>query len=166
MRRAAFLLLLLAACREEPVPPAAIEMGEDTAGHLCLMQLDGHGGPKAQVHVRGHPAPLFFAQVRDAIAWMRTEPQGEVLAAYVTDMGRAASWDEPGPGIWVSASDATFVVGSGVAGGMGAPEVVPFGTPAAARAFAAEHGGSLSDFAAIPDAAVLGPVEPIPDRSD
>ena len=71
-------------------------------------------------------------------------------------MGRAASWDDPGPGTWIEARQARFVIGSRKRGGMGAEEPVPFGKSAAAEAFAAEHGGEVVAFDGVPEDYVLG----------
>ncbi|MDZ4137241.1 MAG: nitrous oxide reductase accessory protein NosL, partial [Paracoccaceae bacterium] len=59
---------------------------------------------------------------------------------------------------WINAKDAVFVVGSAQAGGMGAPELVPFARRPEAEAFAAHNGGRVLTLAAIDDADVLTPV--------
>jgi len=46
-----------------------------------------------------------------------------------------------------------------VAGGMGAPEIVPFADPQAAQDFIAAYGGRHMSLDQIPDDAVLGPVD-------
>ena len=69
-------LLAVSACKEEvkqDVTPQ--ELTAQTLGHYCQMNLLEHPGPKAQVHLQGMPAPLFFSQVRDAIAFMRAPEQ-------------------------------------------------------------------------------------------
>ncbi|MDT8343806.1 MAG: nitrous oxide reductase accessory protein NosL [Thermohalobaculum sp.] len=161
MKRALIALLLLGACGEEPAaPPAPVAIDATTTGHYCMMVLADHGGPKAQIHLEGYPAPLFFSQVRDALAYLRgPEREARVLAVYVNDMARAPSWENPGPDNWIAASDARYVVGADVVGGMGAPEIAPFGDEVAASAFIARHGGKAMAFDDIPDDAVLGPVE-------
>jgi len=116
---------------------------------------------KAQAHLVGLPHPLFFSQVRDVVAYQRMPEQSHVVAvAYVSDMGApGASWEDPGATNWIAAGDAVYVVGSGVAGGMGAPGLVPFSRREDAEAFAARHGGQVLTLDAIPDEAVLAPVE-------
>lgn len=159
---AALALLALAACREETAAlPDPVAMTEEAVGHYCQMDLFEHPGPKGQVHLTGLPDPLFFSQVRDAIAYQRMPEQSHMIAViYVSDVGApGASWDDPGAENWIAADSAHYVVGSTVAGGMGAPELVPFSEPDAARAFAAEHGGQVLRLADIPDDAVLTPVE-------
>ena len=159
------LLLALGACtREVAQDTAPQEMTAETLGHYCQMNLLEHPGPKAQVHLKGMPAPLFFSQVRDAIAYTRAPEQvAPILAIYVNDMGRAgATWEKPGDGNWVDAKTAFFVVGSGREGGMGAPETVPFTVLAKAEAFAKAEGGKVLELAAITDAMVLAPVEQTP----
>jgi copper chaperone NosL len=154
--------LALTACREErtAAPPAPVAMTAEALGHYCQMNLTEHPGPKAQVHLEGLPAPLFFSQVRDAIAYERMPEQSHAIRAiYVTDMAAAPSWQSPGIDNWVAADKALFVVGSKVAGGMGAQELVPFTTRAAAQAFVANNGGEIRSLTEIPDEQVLAPVE-------
>jgi copper chaperone NosL len=165
MTRASILLLALlalAACSEDEtaVLPPPVTMTEEALGHFCQMNLTEHPGPKAQVHLDGMLAPLFFSQVRDAIAYQRMPEQSHaIIAIYVNDMARAPSWDEPGIDNWLLAEKAHFVVGSDAVGGMAAPELVPFGDRTAALAFTAERGGTVMQLADIPDAEVLTPVE-------
>ncbi len=152
----------LAACSgaTETDLPAAIELTAEAAGHFCQMNVLEHPGPKAQVHLAGLDHPLWFSQVRDALAFDRMpEESAEIAVIYVNDMARAVSWDEPGTANWIEISTATFVEGSRRRGGMGAPELVPFSDRAAAEAFAESHGGRVIPFAAIEDAMVLAPVE-------
>ncbi|KRW96120.1 nitrous oxide reductase accessory protein NosL [Paracoccus sp. MKU1] len=169
MRHALLLVLLLglAACREEVAQDTApVELNAQTLGHFCQMNLLEHPGPKAQVHLEGMPGtPLFFSQVRDAIAYARMPEQSHpILAIHVNDMGKAgASWEEPGQGNWIPAEDAFYVMGSAQVGGMGAPEAVPFASREAAEAFAAAQGGQVMRLDAIPDEMVLAPEETAPD---
>ncbi|GLK64699.1 MULTISPECIES: nitrous oxide reductase accessory protein NosL [Paracoccus] len=163
MRKAFVFILLcgLAACREEVAQNTdPVELNAETLGHFCQMNLLEHPGPKAQVHLKGLPGtPLFFSQVRDAIAYARMPEQSHpILAIHVNDMARpGASWDEPGQGNWIAAGDAFYVLGSSRMGGMGAPEAVPFSSRAAAEQFAAAHGGQVMRLNDIPDAMVLTP---------
>lgn len=164
IRPAPFLFaacLALAACKEEVVQDLSPqEMNPATLGHYCQMNLLEHPGPKAQVHLEGMP-PLFFSQVRDAIAYSRAPEQiAPILAIYVNDMGNPkASWDIPGEGNWIRAETAFYVVGSVREGGMGTTETVPFGTEAQAIAFAKAEGGYILRLDAITDDMVLTPVE-------
>jgi copper chaperone NosL len=161
----ALAALLVAGCREEPsTPPGPVAMTPEALGHYCQMNLTEHPGPKAQVHLEGMAAPLFFSQVRDAIAFMRApEQMAPILAIYVNDMGAAgATWEKPGDGNWIDAQKAFFVVGSAREGGMGAPETVPFATLAEAEAFAKAEGGKVLELSAITDDMVLTPVEQAP----
>ena len=155
-------LLALVACGEDDTAalPPPVTMTEEALGHFCQMTLTEHPGPKAQVHLDGMPAPLFFSQVRDAIAFQRMPEQSHAITAiYVNDMAAAPSWEAPGIDNWLLAENAHFVVGSDAVGGMAAPELVPFGDYAAAQAFKAERGGTIMDLAQIPDSEVLTPVE-------
>jgi copper chaperone NosL len=150
----------LAGCRDDASTerPGAIVMSEDALGHYCQMALAEHPGPKAQVHLRDVAAPLFFAQVRDAIAYQRMPEQSHAIAAiYVSDMGQAESWEQPGSGNWIALEQAHFVVGSSAVGGMGAAELVPFSTVNDAESFAAGRGGHVVTLDAIADSDVLAP---------
>ncbi|MDZ4093708.1 MAG: nitrous oxide reductase accessory protein NosL, partial [Paracoccaceae bacterium] len=78
------LLLPLAACREDAPLPGPVAMTAEAVGHYCQMGILEHPGPKAQVHLDGLPAPLFFSQVRDAVAYQRMpEQSGRIIAIYV-----------------------------------------------------------------------------------
>lgn len=153
---------LLGACREDDamIVPAAVGMTEDSLGHYCQMALTEHPGPKAQIHLKGIAEPLFFSQVRDALAYQRMpEQSNEIAAIYVSDMAVAPSWDDPGPSNWILADSVQFVVGSDAVGGMGADEIVPFSDMAAAQAYVAAHGGRIVGLDSISDAEVLSPGE-------
>ena len=155
--------LALTGCQEEQAEDTTpVEITAETLGHYCQMNLAEHDGPKAQVHLKGLPGkPLFFSQVRDAIAYQRLPEQShEILAIQVQDMGApGATWENPGKGNWIAAEDAYYVVGSRREGGMGAPETVPFGTQPAALAFAAAEGGQVLRLDQIQDDMVLTPVD-------
>ena len=154
MKRAlfAFAILALAACQEEEgAPPSAVAMTDEAIGHYCQMYLADHGGPKAQIHLKGYDQPLWFSQVSDAAAYMHDPEQiAEIRAVYVSDMALAANWAEPGIDNWVAADQAQFVIGSRQMGGMGMPEAIPFGTLEAAEAFVMREGGQVVAFSAIP----------------
>lgn len=163
MKRFAAILCLaiLPACQEDTAEiPQAVSMTASAVGHFCQMNMLEHPGPKAQVHLTGLPGtPLFFSQVRDAVAYLRMPEQShEIAAVYVSDMASAASWEIPGADNWIPAGTAHYVVGSSRTGGMGAPELVPFSDAASAAQFAQRHGGQVQELADIPDTAVLAPV--------
>ena len=159
-------LLALAACSEDvQPPPEAVAMTEEAVGHYCQMIVLEHNGPKGQIHIAGQEHPLWFSQVRDAIAFMRSpEETAQVRAFYVNDMSHAKSWNDPGADNWISASEAFFVIDSALQGGMGAPEAVPFGSDAAARSYVERHSGRIVRLDDIPDDYVLAPVEVVPSQ--
>lgn len=167
LSRAALMLLFaacaLAACKKEVVQDISPrEVGAETIGHYCQMLLVEHDGPNAQVHLEGVPySPLFFSQVRDAIAYARApEQMAPILAIHVNDMGaEGATWEDPGEGNWIDAETAFYVVGSAREGGMGAAETVPFGDRGAAEDFARAEGGNVLTLADIPDDMVLAPAD-------
>lgn len=155
-------LLALAACKEEAavVPPAPVPLTEEALSFFCQMNIAEHGGPKGQIHLEGYPAPLFFAQTRDMVAYLKSpERDAKIIGVYVSDMGAAPSWEQPGITNWTLADGAHFVVGAKVAGGMGAQEVVPFKELDDAGTFAAQWGGQIMSLDAIPTEAVLGPID-------
>lgn len=170
MKKAFLLILLLAACRDEVaqnVDPVALTA--DAIDHYCQMNVTEHEGPKAQIHLEGLPqAPLFFAQVRDAIAYARMPEQTHrILAIWVNDMGAdGATWAEPGVANWIDATAAVYVLGSKRTGGMGSPELVPFADPAKAASFAQANGGAVLALADVPDSAVIPPDEPAEDLAE
>lgn len=157
---AAAVLLLLAACHDDGKKAALPPPVEPTAAAIaqfCDMAVLDHPGPKGQIFLKGKTAPLWFASVRDALAYtMLPEEHADMSAIYVNDMGRARNWDRPEPGTWVEARAAWYVLGSNRSGGMGGPEPIPFSERAAADGFAAAHGGRVVRLADIPRDAVLG----------
>jgi len=158
---------LLAACRDETAtaPPPPMNITAESSAYFCKMSLVEMPGPKAQIFLDGIPGPLFFAQVRDGIAYLKEpEKTADILAFYVSDMARAKSWDKPGKDNWISGKTAFYVVGARVKGGMGAPEIAPFSTKAAAQDFANKKGGKVMQLDAIPDSAVLGAVAHPPNK--
>lgn len=157
---AALPLALIAACGEgEEAAPLPRELTREATGYYCGMIVLDHPGPKAQVFVAGRDDPFWFTSVRDAIAFtMLPEEPKPVAAVYVTDMGRAESWESPGPGIWVEARKAWFVIESSRRGGMGAPEAVPFAERDAAEDLAGRYGGRVVRFNEVPRSYVFAPV--------
>src|SRR3546814_7080169 len=161
---AVLLGLALAACdgsehTAEAPPPE--EYAGEAIGYCCGMRLAGHGGPKGQVHLASQETPLWFSSVRDTVAFtlLKDQPK-DVRAIYVNDMGRATDWQAPEPGTWVALEEAFLVIESRRLGGMGLPEVVPFGTAVAAAAFVNEHGGRVVRLAEVPVDYVHGMPQP------
>jgi len=171
LRSALFVaaLTLLSACKDEVAQSTTPQdMTPETLGHYCQMNLLEHPGPKAQIFLEGIAAPLFFSQVRDAIAYMRGPEQvAPILAVYVNDMGKAdATWSRPGNGNWIVADKAFYVLGSARAGGMGAPEAVPFSSRERAEDFVRAEGGRVLALADITNDMVLAPVDAGADQGD
>lgn len=162
MKRTAILFLLaLGGCDEAggeiPLPFA---VHDDAIGHYCQMLVHHHSGPKGQIHLSESEEPLWFVQVRDAIAYIKLEERSsDVLAFYVNDMAVAPSWHDTGAENWINADDAWFVVGADVVGGMGAPEVVPFALLEKAESFTAERGGEVKRLQEVATADVLAPID-------
>lgn len=153
MNRTLILALLLAACKQDSASlPAPVEMTAQSVGYFCQMNVLEHGGPKGQIALDGLPGkPLFFSQITDTVAYLRMPEQNyKILATYVSDMGAAPSWAQPGTDNWVLIDKAVFVVGSDQLGGMDQPEFVPFSDPAKAAGFIALHGGKVMALAELP----------------
>ncbi|MEM5494551.1 nitrous oxide reductase accessory protein NosL [Hoeflea sp. AS16] len=154
--------IIVSACSEQEAKvevPQPVALSEEAVGHYCNMTILEHTGPKAQIFLANNPHPVWFSQVRDGVAFLRSpEEHYETVAVYVNDMGKASEWDFPGDDTWIDAQQAWFVIGSRKTGGMGTPEVIPFGEQQTASAFAAENGGAVVRLTEIPDAYVLGPV--------
>lgn len=163
-----FLLVLLAgvalaACQEEVSieKPLPVTMSVEAVGHYCQMTVLEHDGPKAQIHLAGNPFPIWFTQVRDAVAFtVSPEEAKDYTAVYVNDMAKAESWEQPGVANWIDAQTAWFVIESHKKGGMGAPETIPFGEKQAAESFAEIHGGRIVRLDEIPADYVLGSFMP------
>lgn len=156
-------IVVLAGCsadaKQGPVP-SPIALTEEAAGHYCQMVILDHEGPKGQMHLEGLRQPIWFSQVRDGLARMKSaERTSEVLVLYVNDMSKAVSWSEPGIDNWIKAETAYFVVDSDAIGGMGAPEIVPFSDEEMATDFANMRGGEVLRLADISAERVLAPVD-------
>jgi len=157
---AALALFALAGCDEKstaaaPPPPRALTA--EAIGHYCGMAVLEHPGPKGQIILASREEPIWFSSARDAIAFtMLPEEAKDIRAVYVSDMGRASSWEAPGAANWVEARSSVFVIGSRMRGGMGADETVPFSDSAAAERFVEAHGGQVVSFKEVPRDYVLG----------
>ncbi len=161
------VLLLLTGCfgNDDIARPTPIELTDDDQSYFCGMTAAGHPGPKAQIHILGREVPIWFAAARDAVGFIKLpDESNEVLAVYVTDMGKA-NWLSPEAGPWIDIKEAEIVIESTKRGGMGAPAVVPFADKTAAQKFIDQHGGRIVSLDEIPVDYVLGMVE-IPDNPE
>ena len=162
MRRLALAATLvafaLAGCdqKEAALPPRPVAMTKDVIGHYCGMNLLEHPGPKGQIIAKSLIEPVWFSSARDAIAFtMLPDEPKDIQAIYVSDMGKAPSWDKPGADNWVEARKALFVIGSRLKGGMDGDEAVPFSDRPAAEKFVDENGGRIVTFDQVPRDYVL-----------
>ncbi|MBE0689978.1 MAG: nitrous oxide reductase accessory protein NosL, partial [Anaerolineae bacterium] len=130
---------------------------DDALGVFCGMNVLEHPGPKGQIITASRIDPYWFTSVRDTVAFtlMPDQPR-DIRAIYVSDMGVAPSWEEPGATNWINARKAFFVIESRRRSGMETDEAVPFGNRAAADAFVASNGGRVVSFDQIPKTYVLG----------
>jgi copper chaperone NosL len=150
--------LTLVGCWEKQAAqqPPPHRMSAEDIGHYCGMNVLEHPGPKGQIFVASLIEPVWFSSARDTIAFtMLPDEPKDIQAIYVSDMGKAPSWDKPGPDNWVEARKALFVIGSRLKGGMGGDEVVPFSDRAAAGKFVGDNGGRIVAFDQIPRDYVL-----------
>ncbi len=143
------MAVMLSACSEEPGAgaPAPVATTPDASGHYCGMLLAEHAGPKGQILLKTADQPVWFTSVRDTFTFLELpEEPKDIAAVYVSDMGKAPSWEKPGDDNWILAQKAVYVVESDRVGGMGGAEAVPFGEEASAKAFIEEHGGRVVPF--------------------
>jgi len=153
------VVLSIAGCGEQQatVLPAPHTLTADAVGHYCGMDLMEHTGPKGQIILASQSTPVWFSSARDAFSYtMLDEEAKDVRAVYVSDMGKAPSWEKPGVDNWIEARSALFVIESRRQGGMGAPETIPFSDRADAEKFVADNGGRIVAFAEVPQDYVLG----------
>lgn len=152
--------LAVVACKEEKVaevPPPPHELTQRAMGRYCGMNVLEHPGPKGQILLASRLEPVWFSSARDTLSFtMLPEEPKDIQAVYVSDMGKAASWAEPGAANWVEARQASFVIGSRARSGMGADEVVPFSERGAAEKFASENGGRVVAYSEVPKDYILG----------
>ena len=166
---AAILLLafLMTGCEDEQqaTPPAPFALTAEAMGRYCGMNVLEHPGPKGQIILQQIPEPIWFSSARDTLAFtMLAEEPKDIAAIYVSDMGSAPSWEDPGAKNWIDARTAFYVIGSTSRGGMGADEAVPFSTRDAAGKFAGKNGGQVVGFADIPRNYILGIGAADPDK--
>jgi copper chaperone NosL len=142
-------LSVLAGCGKEEaaVVPPPVATALDATGRYCGMLLAEHAGPKGQILLKSGSDPVWFTSVRDTFTFLALpEEPKDVAAVYVSDMGKAPSWEKPGDQNWILAGKAVYVVESDQAGGMGGAEAVPFGEESAAQTFVGQHGGRIVPF--------------------
>lgn len=156
---------LLVGCKgeENTAVPPPFALTEEAMGRYCGMNVLEHSGPKGQIILQQVLEPIWFSSARDALAFtMLPEEPKDIAAIYVSDMGKAPSWDRPGAENWIDARKAFFVIGSAARGGMGAEEAVPFSSETDARAFASKNGGQVVGFDEVPKDYVLGTGAEVP----
>ncbi|KNY15154.1 MULTISPECIES: nitrous oxide reductase accessory protein NosL [unclassified Shinella] len=155
---ATLVLVLVAGCSEQQAEtPQPFALTQEAIGRYCGMNVLEHEGPKGQIILSQIPEPIWFSSARDAVAFTLLPDEPKAIAAiYVSDMGAAASWAQPGAENWIDARTAFYVIGSTQRGGMGVAETIPFSRERDARDFAGKHGGEVVVFPDIPSGYVLG----------
>ena len=151
------LLAAIAGCQKDTAKlPLPQKMTLEAVGHYCGMNLLEHPGPKGQIFAASLIEPVWFSSVRDTIAFtMLPDEPKDIQAIYVSDMGKAPSWDKPGADNWIEARKAVFVIGSRLKSGMGGDEAVPFSDRTAAESFVGKNGGRIVNFDQVPRDYVL-----------
>jgi copper chaperone NosL len=151
--------MLLAGCDQGSAPeklPPPQEVSDQSVAHFCGMLVKEHPGPKGQIFLSDGKDPVWFASVTQTFSFtMLPEEPKNIVAIYVTDMGRAKNWDQPEPGTWIDAKTAFYVIESRQRGGMGSSEAIPFGEEAQAKSFAEANGGRVVTFTEMPESYVL-----------
>lgn len=102
--------LLLAACENEQQveTPPPFSLTAEAMGRYCGMNVLEHAGPKGQIILRQIPEAIWFSSARDTVAFtMLPDEPKEIAAIYVSDMGKAASWEKPGAENWIDARKAS-----------------------------------------------------------
>jgi len=141
---------------EKPPPPQ--EVSDQSVAHFCGMLVKEHPGPKGQIFLSDSKDPVWFASVTQTLSFtMLPEEPKNIVAIYVTDMGRAKNWDQPEPGTWIDAKKAFYVIESRQRGGMGSNEAIPFGEEGQAKSFVEANGGRVVTFTEMPESYVLQP---------
>lgn len=153
----ALLSLLLVACGDDSAKtavPAAQMLSDSSIGHYCMMNLNEHTGPKAQLYVKSRAdKPYWFSTVKQMFMFRQLpEEPKDIIAMYVTDMAKVTDWSKANADSdWIDATKAYYVIKSPFVGGMGAEDALPFSDKAKAEAFVAEHGGEITTFDAMPE---------------
>ena len=154
-----FAALLATGCedKQQADMPAPYALTAEAMGRYCGMDVLEHEGPKGQIILKQIPEPIWFSSARDTLAFtMLPEEPKDIAAIYVSDMGKAPSWEQPGPENFIDARTAHYVIGSSLRGGMGVQEAVPFSRQTDADAFAVKNGGRVVEFDDIPHDYILG----------
>jgi len=163
------LTLGLSACMEEEIVdlPSPAQLTQEPVGYYCSMTVADHKGPKGQIWLKSKDQPIWFSSVRDTITFtLLAEEPKDIRAIYVTDMSTDESWESPKSYQWIDINTAHFVTGSFRAGGMGAPEPVPFASKESAKKFSLRHGGKVVAYSKIADGSTLGPAESVDHQPD
>lgn len=142
--------LLLAACADQAgFDEHAIAVMPDTSARCFYtgLRLADMPGPKAQLRFAGEDAPRYYADTIQMFHVLLAGRESAVpRSAHVQDMSASDWYEVNAP--WIDARSAFYVRGASLIGPLG-PTLASFATQAAAERFAAEHGGTVLDFAAV-----------------
>jgi copper chaperone NosL len=147
---------------EAPPAPVALTAGMDC--EVCGMVVANHPGPNGEIFYADntpadHDNPARFDSLRGCLFPYYFEHERKdwtATAVYVTDYsavdyevterkGDTFISSHTGADSFTDATEATYVVGSGVQGAMG-PDFISFGEGTDADEFVADHGGEVLAF--------------------
>lgn len=150
---------------EEDLVPNPVDL-DGASCDACGMVISEHYGPSGQVffagsYPEGREGPAWFDSTRELFVdrFAAVDQGREPVATYVTDYSSveyaiAQEGDDQyisthvGDDTFVLATEAVFVVESGILGAMG-PELLPFGSEEDGHDFADAQGGRVVDSEAI-----------------
>lgn len=136
----------LGACGEaesDRAPIVPIAFHDDDECHVCGMIIVEFEGPKGQA-VEPERVRKFCSTAEMIGWWLQPENQTSGARLYVHDM-RHGEWADPDDEHLVDATQAYYVVGTGLKSAMGAT-LASFADEDAAHALASEHGGTVLRF--------------------
>lgn len=142
----------LAACSDQNKPQISydpIAFHSEDECHVCGMIIADFPGPKGQAV--GRDGVRKFCSTAEMLSWW-LQPENQISGArlYVHDMAQG-TWDQPDDDYLFDASTAWYVLGTPLAGAMGA-SLATFAQEQPARELAATHNGQVIQFADITQA--------------
>ncbi|MFA7668640.1 MAG: nitrous oxide reductase accessory protein NosL [Burkholderiaceae bacterium] len=161
--------LTIAGCGGEtgsshPPPPPVTAVPEDATGHYCGMFLFEHKGPKGQILLRDHEAPVWFTTIREVFAYTHLPEEPRAIAAtYVQDMARIRPDHSFPADAWINAHTAWYLIKSQYIGGMGIYDALPFSDADAARPYQQTYGGEIVAFRDVPQDYIFGAGDTLPE---
>lgn len=138
-----FLTVFLVGCNnsEQKAALQPVVFDKHDRCQICGMVILNYPGAKAQVFIKDNKEALKFCSVKDGFVFiLQPENNKRLRNFFVSDFGNAK--EIPLNEKMLKAQDAVYVAGSDVRGAMG-KSILPFATEDAAKAFKAQHGGTI-----------------------